>query len=323
MAVNFPNNPVDGTTHTEEGVSWVFRDPPGAWLLRFYSSADIDALLAQRLSVGGGALAGPLSIDVDADAAMLLVSGAVVYDWGIRVDQPWLDFRLDEGAGGEIAATITPPGTDTPVATGVITREKGDERFAARIPTESHIASTANPHQTSWLNLIGKPATFPPSGHTHTEAQIVDLDKYTQGEVETRLATRLTQAQVDARVPVIGDARYARYAGNWSPGTYSANQMVSHLEATWLAVVPSTAAEPGSNADWLAVGAPSGGLFRGNNGQVGNSVSGVGDIIRVNADRLTVDVSINSGENASAAGPLEVAAGVTLTVNAGGSLVIV
>lgn len=29
--VDFPNNPVDGDTHTEEGTTWVYRDPPSAW----------------------------------------------------------------------------------------------------------------------------------------------------------------------------------------------------------------------------------------------------------------------------------------------------
>lgn len=35
-----------------------------------------------------------------------------------------------------------------------------------------------------WANLIGVPSTFPPSAHTHTESEIVDLDKYTQAEVD-------------------------------------------------------------------------------------------------------------------------------------------
>ena len=63
------------------------------------------------------------------------------------------------------------------------------------------------------------------------------------------------------------------------------------------------------------------GLFRGNNGTSGDSVNGSGDIFRVNAATLTEDEEIESGENASAAGPLTVDSGVTLTVT--GTLVVV
>lgn len=66
-------------------------------------------------------------------------------------------------------------------------------------------------------------------------------------------------------------------------------------------------------------GPAGGGMFRGNNGTVG---SRSGDIFRVNALTLTQDVTIASTENASATGPLTVNTGVTLTVAAGGTLVI-
>ena len=69
----------------------------------------------------------------------------------------------------------------------------------------------------------------------------------------------------------------------------------------------------------LTTAAPSGGLFRGNNGTVGNSL---GDIFRINARTLTVDETIESTDNASCAGPLTVDTGVTLTVASGGELVI-
>ena len=49
----------------------------------------------------------------------------------------------------------------------------------------SHISDIDNPHSTSWSNLLGIPSTFPPSPHTHVEADITDLDKYTQAEVNS------------------------------------------------------------------------------------------------------------------------------------------
>lgn len=71
-------------------------------------------------------------------------------------------------------------------------------------------------------------------------------------------------------------------------------------------------------SSWGSLGGA--GLFRGNNGTSGDSVNGSGDIFRVNAQTLTVNEEIESGESASAAGPLTVDSGITLTVN--GTLVI-
>lgn len=63
-----------------------------------------------------------------------------------------------------------------------------------------------------------------------------------------------------------------------------------------------------------------GGYYKGERGTVGVSA---GDIFRVNEQELNVDVTIDADENASAAGPLTVASGVTLTVSSGGNLVVV
>lgn len=63
-----------------------------------------------------------------------------------------------------------------------------------------------------------------------------------------------------------------------------------------------------------------GGFFKGERGDVGET-AGKGDIFRVHEQQLDTDTTISSGENASAAGPLTVASGVTLTVN--GNLVVV
>lgn len=68
---------------------------------------------------------------------------------------------------------------------------------------------------------------------------------------------------------------------------------------------------------WVPVGG--GGQFKGNNGTIGVAP---GDIFRVNSKTLTVNTTIGATENAQAAGPLEVATGVTLTVDTGGNLVI-
>ena len=70
---------------------------------------------------------------------------------------------------------------------------------------------------------------------------------------------------------------------------------------------------------FAAVGA-GGGLFKGENGEVGSSA---GDIFRINEQTLNTNVTIDADENASATGPLAIASGVTLTVTTGGNLAIV
>ena len=71
---------------------------------------------------------------------------------------------------------------------------------------------------------------------------------------------------------------------------------------------------------WGSIGGAGGGLYKGENGEVGSSA---GDIFRVNEQTLNTDVTIDADENASATGPLTVASGTTLTVTSGGNLSIV
>ena len=66
--------------------------------------------------------------------------------------------------------------------------------------------------------------------------------------------------------------------------------------------------------------ANSGGYYKGDRGTVGTATA-AGDIFRVNEQTLNASVTIDADENASAAGPLTVASGVTLTVT--GNLVVV
>ena len=90
-------------------------------------------------------------------------------------------------------------------------------------------------------------------------------------------------------------------------------------------VVLTTGAAAGDNVEIIAyatfeTGAATAGYFKGDRGTVGPA-TGAGDIFRVNNQTLNVNVTIDATENASAAGPLTVATGVTLTVN--GNLTVV
>lgn len=74
---------------------------------------------------------------------------------------------------------------------------------------------------------------------------------------------------------------------------------------------------------WGSIGGGGGGLFKGENGETGDTTNGAGDIFRINEQTLNTSVTIDADENASATGPLAVASGVTLTVTSGGNLSIV
>ena len=65
-----------------------------------------------------------------------------------------------------------------------------------------------------------------------------------------------------------------------------------------------------------------GGRYKGERGTVGPAAA-AGDIFRVSEQTLNTNVTIDATENASCAGPLAVASGVTLTVASGGNLSIV
>jgi hypothetical protein len=63
-----------------------------------------------------------------------------------------------------------------------------------------------------------------------------------------------------------------------------------------------------------------GGRYKGERGTLGPAAA-AGDIFRVNEQTLNANVTIDATENASCAGPLTLATGVTLTVN--GNLTVV
>jgi hypothetical protein len=72
----------------------------------------------------------------------------------------------------------------------------------------------------------------------------------------------------------------------------------------------------------ISAGGSSGGYYQGNNGDVG-SASGLGDIFRVHTNILNANVTIFSGNNALAAGPITVNVGRTLTIQSNARVAIV
>ena len=73
----------------------------------------------------------------------------------------------------------------------------------------------------------------------------------------------------------------------------------------------------------LAAGAGGVGFFQGENGSRGDTTAGKGDIFRVHESTLNTSVTIASGENALAAGPLTVSTSGTVNLTVNGDLTIV
>ena len=64
------------------------------------------------------------------------------------------------------------------------------------------------------------------------------------------------------------------------------------------------------------------GYYKGNGGTIGLP-SAANNIFRINANTLTANVTFTAGENASATGPISIANGITLAVDAGARVSIV
>ena len=83
-------------------------------------------------------------------------------------------------------------------------------------------------------DLDNKPPTFPPSSHTHVEADITDLDKYTQSETNNLLGNKLD------KVSTAGVERAYIVNADGSQGTKATSEFKDVLEFANLAAFPAT-----------------------------------------------------------------------------------
>ena len=92
---------------------------------------------------------------------------------------PGTNFLADDGtykpvAGGSGVAKGTPFALNELTA---VSDPAGDGEIISSgitvLAVSGHLSDTGNPHQTSWANLLGKPATFPPEAHNHDASEIV------------------------------------------------------------------------------------------------------------------------------------------------------
>ena len=100
------------------------------------------------------------------------------------------------------------------------------------------------------------------------------------------------------------------------PSSPTSGQLFTSNGSTWIF---NTAANV-----WLSATSTlgPGGYYLGNNGEKGET-SGFGDIFRMHANTLSANVTVYSGNNAVAVGPLLVVTGKTLTIQTGARVSIV
>lgn len=95
-----------------------------------------------------------------------------------------------------------------------------DKQIANKAYVDSKVSNAA----VSWVNLSGKPATFPPDAHTHTQEDITDLPKSSQEATANTLAVRGTSGRLtvgtpsstsDATTKAYVDSMFASNGSKW------------------------------------------------------------------------------------------------------------
>lgn len=212
-------------------------------------------------------------------------------------------------------------------ATSASNASTSETNAASSASTASTAATTATTQATAAA------ASATAAAASETNAATSEINAATSA---TNAATSATNAATSATAAAASAADAAASAASIDPDNF-----VGQTATTGSAELPvgTTAQRDGTPAAgyirfnstdstfegydgtaWGAIGGAGGGLFKGENGEVGSSA---GDIFRVNEQTLNTSVTIDADENASATGPLTIASGVTLTVTSGGNLSIV
>lgn len=87
----------------------------------------------------------------------------------------------------------------------------------------------ANDMNVDWTHLQGIPEKFPPQEHTHTEADIVDLDKYSKSEVDDMLSSKAEVDQIHDLISLI-DSKVDKVAGKGLSTNDFTNELKEKLE---------------------------------------------------------------------------------------------
>jgi hypothetical protein len=126
---------------------------------RYYTESEMNAKLSEKLSLSGGTMTGQLHVSGTAASKPLQVRGIVGCDSDGTTDG---ELHLQYGANAPIKL-----GNDAAYS---ISADGGTYTGKA------NTAGTADSAKSvAWGNVTGKPATYPPSSHTHTKSQITDF----------------------------------------------------------------------------------------------------------------------------------------------------
>ena len=160
-----------------------------------------------------------------------------------------------------------------------------------------------------------------------TSAQLANVisDETGSGALVFSTSPTLVSPSLGTPVVLVG-TNITGTAANLTAGTATAADGIKNANTTVTvsgAIAPSAGqvltATNSTTATWQDAGGDGGGLFKGNNGEVG---SAPGDIFRINTKSLTANTTIDADENASCTGPLSVDSNVTLTIASGAVLAI-
>lgn len=159
----------------------------------------------------------------------------------------WSGDRLT--VGGQTGPALTGPASTVPGPTGKTAYQYAKD--AGYKGTEEEFAQATVPTSVSWANLSDKPATFPPSAHTHTIANVTGL----QAAIDAKAATtdpRFT----DARTPLAHTHTQADVTGLVAAlAALSDRITVTERDTGWV----TTGFTPNTTAGWSIPSAGTGG----------------------------------------------------------------
>jgi hypothetical protein len=158
-----------------------------------------------------------------------------------------------------------------------------------------------------FVRLNGTTVSYARTGHNHAIADVTGLQSALDSKENAGVAVPRVDGSVGAAVIPAGTT--AQRPGTPATGHLRWNSTLTRFEG-W----------NGTAWDQIGGTVTPGGGFRGDNGLVGTAASP--DIFRQHKQNLAADVTIAANENAIAAGPLTIDTGRTLTVTAGGNLVV-